>query len=99
MPVCKNRSFPDKLSIHVRIIARKAKRLRRGRSVCFVAGVCSGLAYQLECPLWVMRIIWFFLILLAPQLFVPLYVLLWAVVPEYKTEPSNFTEVIDTDPL
>lgn len=99
MSVRKNSSFFKIFLIHARIIARKARRLRRGKNICFVAGVCSGLAYQFECPLWMMRIVWFYLILLWPGIVLTLYVLLWMIVPEYKTEPHNFTEVIDTDPL
>lgn len=65
---------------------RAFQRMPRHR---WLGGVCSGLAYALGWPTWVVRLIWILSVLVL-GFGLLLYVLLWLLVPVWSVEPSDY---------
>lgn len=55
-----------------------------------LSGVCSGMAYSIGLPSWLVRIA--FVLLLCLPGSVVLYVLMWAFVPKWSQDPSDYFE-------
>jgi phage shock protein PspC (stress-responsive transcriptional regulator) len=55
-------------------------------------GICSGLAYSLAVPTWLVRLILFVSLFLGGASFW-LYVALWVFVPEWDFDPDDYEEV------
>ena len=73
-----------------------SKRLRRitETNKIAIAGVCAGIAYHLEKPVWAVRAIYFLLSVLAGVgAGVLLYIVLWAFMPTWDETPEDFDEV------
>ncbi len=56
--------------------------------VGWLGGVCSGIAYRLGIPTWIVRLIWF-AVVASFGVGVPLYLLLWAFAPNGAT-PKDY---------
>lgn len=59
---------------------------------CWLGGVCAGIAYALELPVWLVRL------LTAVAFFgygfgLGAYILLWIFVPRWAAEPADYAEV------
>lgn len=70
---------------------------RRGNKTAFLGGVGAGMAYWLKRPLWVVRMVLFFLLLLFSRETLILYILLWIFAPQWKEDPLDFEKVTSSD--
>ncbi len=65
------------------------KFLRAPSGSRWAGGVCAGLAYMLGIPSWIIRLA-YFLLTFAWGIGVPIYLLLWVFVPEWRKLPDDF---------
>lgn len=72
----------------------KDKKFKRIESESWVGGVCAGIAYYLECPTWVVRLIALVLIT-STGIGVTPYLLLWFFVPDYDKTPEDYEVVTE----
>lgn len=86
-----------KILVFVRWIYSCAKKFRRAKEVAFLGGVCAGIAYQAERPLWVIRMAWFISLMLLSKITLSLYLLLWVFVPQWQHDPEDFGKITDSD--
>jgi phage shock protein PspC (stress-responsive transcriptional regulator) len=96
MFVSKIKSHWVKFLVLVQWLHRVVIKLRRAKQLAFLSGLCAGLAYQLECPLWIIRTVWFFALLLESKVILPLYLILWLFVPQWEKDPEDYERVTDS---
>ncbi len=72
-------------------VNRAMKQFRLIPEEGMVGGVCAGIAYRLNLPLWLIRICWAGLVLCAGT-GVLLYLALWFFVPDADRVPRDFTK-------
>ncbi len=61
-----------------------------------IGGVLGGVAYQMEVPAWIPKIIFILVsivLLNVVSAFIFLYVLLWVLVPQYESDPDDYDKV------
>jgi phage shock protein PspC (stress-responsive transcriptional regulator) len=68
------------------------KKLRRMNEHAMLGGVCSGLAYYFGLETWLVRLLYVFLVG-ALGTGVIFYILLWAFVPRYETDPEDYVKL------
>ena len=56
-----------------------------------VAGICSGFAYSLGIPAWIMRIVAVVLVM-ASGVGILAYLLLWVFMPQWHVDPTDYVE-------
>ncbi len=56
-----------------------------------LGGVCAGIAYYTEKPVWVIRLLMFILAFVAD--FWIVYILLWIFVPNAKEVPDDYSDI------
>ncbi|NCN52999.1 PspC domain-containing protein [Candidatus Wolfebacteria bacterium] len=57
-------------------------------------GVCSGIAYWLEIPTWVVKLVWIILLVIFPPI-IFLYVALAYILPKYDEIPEDYKKVCE----
>ncbi|HXV26581.1 MAG TPA: PspC domain-containing protein [Candidatus Paceibacterota bacterium] len=70
-------------------MSREFRRAPNSRSA-WAAGVCTGLAYYLEMPAWVVQFIVTIIAMGSGGVVASVYVLLWLFVPEWSRLPEDF---------
>ncbi|MEA2715375.1 MAG: hypothetical protein QOG91_403 [Candidatus Parcubacteria bacterium] len=72
----------------------KTKKMRPFRRINDgeIAGVCAGMAYAFGIPTWIVRVIWFTL-LICYGVGAVAYVILWLCVPEWDSDPKDYKTV------
>ncbi len=62
----------------------------------WIGGVCSGLAYALEIPAWLVRLlVVVFALAIDGGSLIVIYILLWVFVPRWNPAPEDFEEITD----
>lgn len=61
-----------------------------------VGGVAAGLAYALGLPAWIVRLVWF-LMILGWGTGLMLYLLLWLFVPAWSKTPVDYLQVCESE--
>ena len=76
---------------------RHLREWHRGVPERKIAGVCAGLAEQLELPLTVVRTAFVLSAVIPPlsTIGITTYLVLWFLMPPSRTEPSGFDRVVD----
>lgn len=59
----------------------------------WMAGICNGIAYYIECPVWIVRLV-FFLAILADGTGLIVYILLAIFMPVANPTPTDFRVVV-----
>ncbi len=68
------------------------RKLRKLPQESMIGGVCSGVAYWLGVPVWIVRLVWVISALFMGFGF-GLYILLWIFLPTWDETPLDFKEV------
>ena len=55
-----------------------------------IGGVCSGFAYMMGVPTWIVRMAWALAVLAGCGVPVIAYVLLWIFMPQWHVDPSDY---------
>lgn len=58
----------------------------------WLGGVCAGVAYWLDVPAWLVRVVWMILIL-CYGVGALIYVLLWIFLPNWEEDPRDYKKV------
>lgn len=66
------------------------KKLYRSKRNRKIAGVCGGIADYLSADPAIVRIVYLLLIITVPFVVIPLYILLWIILPEESTNTGNW---------
>ena len=69
-----------------------SRKLRKMESEAWFVGVCSGMAYFIGLPAWIVRLVWFCSIWFAGT-GLGLYIILWIFVPAWESTPDDYDEV------
>jgi phage shock protein PspC (stress-responsive transcriptional regulator) len=62
-----------------------------------LAGICSGFAYSVGVPAWVMRIL-AVVLAMASGVGVVAYLLLWVFMPQWRMDPTDYVERTRIEP-
>jgi phage shock protein PspC (stress-responsive transcriptional regulator) len=73
---------------------RSAQRFRRIPERGWLGGVCAGIAYRLEAPTWLIRLLW--ALLFGYGFLFTLYILLWIFMPKRDDVPEDYDKVTDS---
>lgn len=68
------------------------RKLRRLREEAVFAGICSGIAYWLGIPTWLVRVVWgvaFFIYGIG----FGIYVILWIFMPTWDKVPTDYKKI------
>lgn len=68
------------------------RKLRRVTEHKWLGGVCSGIAYALGAPVWVVRLVWTALAI-SFGIGVVTYILFWIFMPKWEDTPDDFETV------
>lgn len=68
------------------------RKMRRVKEDAVLGGVCSGMAYALGAPTWLVRFIWVFTIFFMGFGLLP-YLLLWMLMPAWESKPEDYEQV------
>jgi len=66
------------------------KTFRLARRHHWVFGVCAGLAYALDIPVFIVRLVWFIAIWFF-GVGLGAYLILWIIVPSWTKDPDDMT--------
>ena len=67
---------------------RKLRRINKSA----IAGVCSGFAYWLEIPTWIVRVLWL-MSAFAGGTGIVIYLILAIFMPRWKEDPQDYDEL------
>lgn len=70
------------------------KKFRRMNQHASIAGVCSGLAYQLDMQVWIVKLIMIVLVLGYGIGLIP-YILVALLAPKYENDPEDYAVICE----
>ncbi len=68
------------------------RKLRKIKGEGWIGGVCAGVAYKFEIPVWIVRLVWA-LAVFGAGLGSWLYIFLWIFMPKWDKTPEDYDEV------
>ncbi len=68
------------------------RKFKRSDDHRIIGGVCSGFAYYLGIPTWIVRVVWFVAICGYGTGLI-FYLLLWLLLPEWEKDPKDFKKI------
>lgn len=69
-----------------------ARKLRKVEEEAWIGGVCAGVAYGFEIPVWIVRLV-FVLAAFGSGIGLGLYILLWILMPNWEKAPEDYDAV------